>query len=379
MSSSVEDQISNETNEDRFLEFDKLINTESTLIDLDFNDKNNVSKEERHTLDEVKTEEQSIIYRSTIQLTTSTEPSTSKKAKYLDIMSSSDSNMNASLPVTSEVWALASMRNVDPNRAFSSKPPQESNTESLEKNVTVGSLLDWSEITTSSNSTDNVPQTSKKPEVLDLTEATAEHREIKVSTEINTPATDSTTSDDLEETTTEFFSTTDEPMTFFETSTSTDDDENLDLDVFKRTISKVPDDLATTFSPLVEDPPSTTVLLPTTTTPNFNEETKGTTHKASKSISIRVVPTEETVRNEAISMPNINLEIFDDDKFKYSTIIPEDNENYGQINDTTKLIMEEVSGAENGSNNVIIISVSVCVVIFVLLGVGGFVSSRFLL
>ena len=111
----------------------------------DFRD--NSTKEERHRIDEVKIDEKMILYSSRNQSspnnhkmdeneTTETEseemetttvtqlplsssttmPLMNKKGKYLDLMPPGEDNMNTSLPNSPEVWALASMRDVEGTR-----------------------------------------------------------------------------------------------------------------------------------------------------------------------------------------------------------------------------------------------------------------------
>ena len=120
--------------------------------------KNNVTKEERHTLDEAVFDEQSIKYSSLKtklingteedeKVKTTAAPTTVKKGKQLDLVPQDNENINASIPNAAEVWALAGMRE------FESKPTESS--EGAGMNNTAKNLLDWTEIAKMSNESES--------------------------------------------------------------------------------------------------------------------------------------------------------------------------------------------------------------------------------
>jgi hypothetical protein len=217
-SSSVE-QVSSEPSEEENKSHESYTNNNSnnnlssleSAFKADENDfKNNVTKEERHRLDEIKIDEQSIKYSSSVNITITTTttttttvapptPASSKKGKYLDLMPPGEDNINASLPNAAEVWALASMRDMDGNRkatATSSQPSFEeySDVELLSLNNTAKSLLDWSEIARLDNSNETLETTSSSVNDINATiedPATAENKEVAVSSIL--PATATTT------------------------------------------------------------------------------------------------------------------------------------------------------------------------------------------
>lgn len=459
-SSSSAEQVSSEPNdeENKSTEFYTLSSIESTLAteeDEDF--KNNATKEERHRLDEIKIDEESIVYSSTIDFTTSTPASTPKKGKYLDLMPPGEDNMNASLPNAAEVWALAGMRDMDSVRKPTTETIEKTDVEVLSNN-TIKSLLDWSEIARYDNTTELIPQTTKSN---DLTEATAEHKEVTVSSpfpsitsksiiednrlelehenaEFTAPANKSVIDDEtinkdrdetsveliapisekkfenLEESTTvEPITTTEEAMTTIEMTTSivdsitSDSDEN--SEVFKRTITELPEDQFVSTSTYA--PPRTTAtydeISTTTTSPPATEHLTTNLNARStmvtKSISIRIATStaepstsaETTIQSDEVTTTPVDIlesssfatiEIMDDDKFKYSTLLPEGtaadttthvSPTVHRPNDSTRSISEGVAstaGEGDGRNNVAVISITVCVIAFILLAAGGFVS-----
>lgn len=138
--------------------------------DSDF--KNNVTKEERHTINEALFDEESVQYSSIKMnstkpqesVTTTTMPvvlTTMKKGKYLDLMPpTKGENINHTIPNTAEVWALAGMRGM---RDFDDDSG--SGIELLDgtwTNNTAKNLLDWSEIAKMKN--DSVMQASSTEE-----------------------------------------------------------------------------------------------------------------------------------------------------------------------------------------------------------------------
>jgi hypothetical protein len=459
-SSSSAEQVSSEPNEEenKSTEFYTLSSIESTLAtDEDEDFKNNATKEERHRLDEIKIDEQSVVYSSTVDFTTSTAPPTPKKGKYLELMPPGEDNMNASLPNAAEVWALAGMRDMDVDRKSTTESLEESDVELLSNN-TIKSLLDWSEIARYDNSTELIPQTTKSN---DLTEATAEHKEVAVSSpfpsttsksiiednrlelehenaEFTAAANKSVIDDEtlnkdrdessveliapisekkfenleIESTTLEPITTTEEAMTTIEVTTSiidtftSESEEN--SEVFKRTITEMPEDQFSSTSTLA--PRTTTVFdeFPTTTaSPSPTTEYSSTNLNArstmvTKSISIRIATTtsepstsaETTMQSDEITTTPVDviesssiaaIEILDDDKFKYSTLLPEGTVSVTtthvsptvyKLNDSTRSIEGVASTADegDGGSNVAIISISVSIVVFILLAAGGFVS-----
>lgn len=459
-SESVE-QVSSEPNEEenKSTEYYTLSSIESTLAtDEDEDFKNNATKEERHRLDEIKIDEQSVVYSSTVDFTTTTAAPTPKKGKYLDLMPPGEDNMNASLPNAAEVWALAGMRDMDLNRKPTTETLEESDVELLSNN-TIKSLLDWSEIARYDNSTELIPQTTKSN---DLTEATAEHKEVAVSSPFPSSTTSKSIIEDnrlelehenaeftaaanksviddetlnkdrdessveliapisekkienleMETTTLEPITSTEEAMTTIEVTTSivdtitSDSDEN--SEVFKRTITEMPEEQfvststnAPRTSTIYDEIPTTTASPPTTEYISTNLSARST--MVTKSISIRIATTtaepstsaETTMQSDEITTTTADviesssiatIEIMDDDKFKYSTLLPEGTVSVTtthvsptghKLNDSTRSIVEGVASTADegdGGSNVAIISITVSIVVFILLVAGGFVK-----
>lgn len=132
----------------------------------EFGFKNNVTLEERHTVDEAVYlaifDEQTVKYISLntkiVNKTTTEVPPTEatilKKGKNLELISRSEENMNSSLPNTAEVWALAGLREIETRRPTENNETS-SDVELLEGslNNTAKNLLDWTEITKMNNNT----------------------------------------------------------------------------------------------------------------------------------------------------------------------------------------------------------------------------------
>lgn len=435
--------------------------------------KNNVTKEERHRLDEIKIDEQSINYSSSANLTTTPlPPATMKKGKYLELMPpSDDDNINASLPNGAEVWALASMRDMDGNRKITTSPSStedSSDVELLSPNDTAKSLLDWTEIARLDNETDLIttPSSSSTNDInLADDPATAENKEIAVSSvlpsssttvksiiednrlelehenaelptaanksvidheifnknrdestsvEIIAPISEKKTENlEVASTTIESITTTIEAFTTVasevEVTTSivdtfTDESEE-NSEVFKRTITELPEIFSTsTQSPrtttltIIDEVPTTQETTSPSTIPSaeqLNTIVNARSTMVTKSISIRIAtstaePTstegtsainEETTTtqydNTVESSSMSTIEIMDDDKFRYSTLLPESTTNvpptvFRSI-DSSKDGVESAVGGDAG-NNVAVISIAVSVVVFLLLVAGGFVS-----
>lgn len=230
------------------------------------------------------------------------------------------------------------------------------------------------------------------------------------------------TSEPAETTTVENYETT---TSIVDTFTVIGEDENGD-DVFKRTITEVPL-LTTTERP--EEPTSTTQTslstvsmelvqetttdIPNTSSNEIPEYNKSTT--VTKSFSVRVVTTDSphvevdsTIYGEGSSstlVPRFRssyqpmattqqqsdfstsnpTEIIDDDKFKYSTLLPETTaepeigskrDNFGETSTTVtvdSLNKENLDGEQSGGN-IGIISVSVSVVVLLIIAAVGYVS-----
>ncbi|CRL08050.1 CLUMA_CG020874, isoform A [Clunio marinus] len=149
--SNSEDTTSEESIESKFREDEKGF-------------RNNASTEVRHVVDEGIFDGVAVKYSSMIIKTTEKpdpvihekenlnatkipfiEMITTKKAKSIEINPQTDGNINTSIPITSEVWALAGMRNneqgKDKNRNSSAVISNPNH------NSTAKNLLDWSEIT----------------------------------------------------------------------------------------------------------------------------------------------------------------------------------------------------------------------------------------
>lgn len=561
----------------------------------DFRD--NSTKEERHQIDEVKIDEKMIMYSSRNQSspvnhrmdeneTTETEseemetttvtqlplsssttmPLMNKKGKYLDLMPPGEDNMNTSLPNSPEVWALASMRDVEATRKQFNDDDENINNSDVEllnvnmMNNTVKNLLDFSEIAKLDNDT-SAENLNKSSTVNDITSyddaATAENKEVAVSTssiatstvrstiddnrielehehvefianksepviskidtelfaptsdlnnttnshdvfdvELITPLSNSNDNgnnkkpekimlaeSDINETTTESSEKLTTPASLFdeeattiesggntETTTTVSsidvligedrDDDNDDeteggVEVFKRTITEMPDMKTEEFSTVTttqmptttteristtfysEIPITTTTEQPKTTTEQpktTTEQQKTTTFEptaettpemlttrstmVTKSISIRIATTTEQPDTDILTTLSDSSEIFssssnyptsseyydvsassssppieiaDDDKFKYSTLLPETTTsattnshdtprsgNKGVADETGlpkdgDLNKQSLDGETSGSN-VAIISISISIVVFVILAAGGFVS-----
>jgi hypothetical protein len=169
--------------------------------------RNNATKEERHRIDEVLIDEQSLKYSQLNH----TEPMTihgksnsnetnsngdesdettvptivavgTKKGKYLDLMPPGEDNMNTSLPNTAEVWALASMRDMDGRKNHQNEDVND-DVELLNANMnnTVKNLLDLAEIARHDNTT-AVEIVTKADKYDNDDPQTAENKEIAVST-----------------------------------------------------------------------------------------------------------------------------------------------------------------------------------------------------
>lgn len=555
----------------------------------DFRD--NSTKEERHQIDEVKIDEKMIMYSSRNQSspanhrmdeneTTETEseemetttvtqlplsssttmPLMNKKGKYLDLMPPGEDNMNTSLPNSPEVWALASMRDVEATRKQFNDDDENLNNSDVELlNVnmmhnTVKNLLDFSEIAKLDNNT-STENLNKSSTVNDITSyddaATAENKEVAVSTASIATSTVRSTIDDIrielehehvefianksepviskidtelfaptsdlnnttnshdefdvelitplsnsndngnnkkpekimlaesdinETTTTESSEKLTTPALLFDEEATTiesvgnidttttvssidvligedrdndnDDETEGGVEVFKRTITEMPDMKTEEFSTV------TTTQMPTTTTERISttfyseipittttdqpktttEQPKTTTFEptvettpemlttrstmVTKSISIRIATTTEQPDTDILTTLSDSSEIFssssnyptsseyydvsassssppieiaDDDKFKYSTLLPETttsvttnsqdtqrSDNKGVADDTGlpkdgDLNKQSLDGETSGSN-VAIISISISIVVFVILAAGGFVS-----
>jgi hypothetical protein len=569
----------------------------------DFRD--NTTKEERHRIDEVKMDEKMILYSSRNQSspanhrmdeneTTETEseemetttvtqlplssstmmPLMTKKGKYLDLMPPGEDNMNTSLPNSPEVWALASMRDVESTRKQFNDDDENLNNSDVEllnvnmMNNTVKNLLDFSEIAKLDNNT-SVESLNKSSTTYDDA-ATAENKEVAVSTasiatstvrstiddnrielehehvefianksepviskidtelfaptsdlnnttnshddfdvELITPLSNSNDNgknkkpekimlaeSDINETTTESSEKLTTPASLFDEEATTiesggnidattttvssidvligedrdddNDDETEGGDVFKRTITEMPDmkteefstvttqmptttteRISTTFyseipSPTTTEQPKTTTEQPKTTTEQpktTTEQPKTTTEQpkstafettpdttpeilttrstmVTKSISIRIATTTEQPETDILTTLSDSSEIFsspsnypssseyydvsassssppieiaDDDKFKYNTLLPETSTSATTISQDTSrsgksggakdtglpkdgvLNKQSLDGESSGSN-VAIISISISIVVFVILAAGGFVS-----
>lgn len=160
--------------------------------------KKNATKEMRHQIDEVRIDGRSIKYSSRNQTmpnesdeyeeekeeVTTALPLT-KKGKYLDLMPPGEDNMNASLPNTAEVWALAGMRQVDARKSSSTTTTTEedNDVELLNSNMNTNakSLLDWTEIAKLDNETTTTVKSIVSGDIHD-DPSTAENKEVAVST-----------------------------------------------------------------------------------------------------------------------------------------------------------------------------------------------------
>lgn len=204
-------------------DIDESTSTEMSLERMfDEKDRVNSTKEERHQIDEIKIDEKMMLYSSRNQSSpanhridenetteteseemdtttvtqlplssTTTMPLMNKKGKYLDLMPPGDDNMNTSLPNSPEVWALASMRDVESTRKQFNDDDENLNNSDVEllnvnmMNNTVKNLLDFSEIAKLDNHT-SVENSNKSSTVNDITSyddaATAENKEVAVST-----------------------------------------------------------------------------------------------------------------------------------------------------------------------------------------------------
>ena len=235
------------------------------------------------------------------------------------------------------------------------------------------------------------------------------------------PTTDSTTDAAVETTTIENFETT---TSIVDTFTVIGEDEETD-DVFKRTITEMPPATTTEISvqevTQVTQTTTTTVIDTTTEIPSptgneIPESTQGynkTTPVSTKSISTRVVTTDSPrvmkadstmVDNDALSSTLIpkffstatteqfdevldtssssTIEIFDDEKFKYSTLLPETTSavqgvagKSGELEESTTKGSESLNKeslddtSEGGSSLGVISAIVSAVVILVLVGV----------
>lgn len=508
-SSSVE-QVSSEPSEEenKSLEGSNNINSNSNnpsslerAFKADENDfKNNATKEERHRLEEIKFDEESIIYSSSVNLTTSTQPPpavATKKGKYLDLIPlNDDDNINASLPNAAEVWALAGMRDMDGNRKGTDTTTESiednSDVELLSLNNTVKSLLDWTEIARLDNETDSItPSTSQTTNDINNDPATAENKEIAVSSVLPPSTTAKSTSStssasttttriknviednrlELEHENAEFtaaanksviddeifnnknrdesssieliaplgkkksnkleieISTTIEPIltttdetiitTASDVTTSiidsfTDKSSDENSEVYKRTITELPETFSfstttqsprtSTFTTITDEVSTTQATFFTSTQPPLNTNINARSTMVTKSISIRIATTttepiiedETTLSNEDTTTAQYDnivessvstIEIMDEDKFKYSTVLPESTQSsstivsptvYRSVDSTRSDVSKEggvASTADEGDgSNVAIISICISIVVFLLLVAGGFVS-----
>lgn len=127
--------------------------------------KDNATREERHMVNEAMFDEETIKY-SSVNISRATKPddeelettalpivlTTIKKGKYLGLVPPTDDNINASIPNTAEVWALAGMREVE-SRKKQESDESSSGAEMLSGglNNTAKNLLDWIEIAKMNN------------------------------------------------------------------------------------------------------------------------------------------------------------------------------------------------------------------------------------
>jgi hypothetical protein len=496
--------------------------------------KNNVTKEERHTFDQVLIDGKMVKYSSLnnnrvkvnekedeeeadaegeVEETTTVLPNL-KKGKYLDLMPPGDDNMNASIPNAAEVWALAAMREVDTR-----KPIPEDDVELLNEsmNNTVKSLLDWTEIAKLDNETavetttnaavtektydNSVAAESKEIAVPSLAptlksemenvEIELEHKDLELAgankslsksdekvaridtemfaksneqeqdeeelVELIAPVNKSKEKANLlrEATTTESseqFSTTEpldeelattiesvEVTTSIVDTFTAKDDPSEDLDVFKRTVTEMPEMHSTTVSP--PEAETTIVMIKTTTerpNPSINEIPESTmkynkSTMVTKSISIRIAASTTTEQPETTTEFNEEtstqaptfmshsqhstefplheeydsittttstsssispIEITDDDKFKYNTLLPEttatvdssraiktgkkiDEEDIAVTHAPDALNKETAEGG-NGGNTAVVVGVTVSLLVLALIAIGGFVSLFFM-
>lgn len=128
--------------------------------------KDNVTREERHMVNEAMFDEETIKYSSVNisrppkseeedELETTALPAvltTMKKGKYLGLVPPTDDNINASIPNTAEVWALAGMRKVESRKKQKSDESNDDEMLSGGLNNTAKNLLDWIEIAKMNNS-----------------------------------------------------------------------------------------------------------------------------------------------------------------------------------------------------------------------------------
>lgn len=152
-------KIGSESEESRSLES----NEKSKQDDSTFKD--NATREERHMVNEAIFDEETIKY-SSVNISRTTKPdekelettalpavlTTIKKGKYLGLVPPTDDNINASIPNTAEVWALAGMREVE-GRKKQESDESSSDVEMLSGglNNTAKNLLDWIEIAKMNN------------------------------------------------------------------------------------------------------------------------------------------------------------------------------------------------------------------------------------
>lgn len=268
----------------------------------------------------------------------------------------------------------------------------------------------------------------------------SDHRNIKESLRINgvemkndfsitTESNEVFTTESTETTTMENYETT---TSIVDTFTVIGEDDDAD-DIFKRTITEVPPlntERPDVITSTTQSTQATTIhmeLVQETTTeiPNtsFNEIPESTQNynrstTVTKSFSFRVVTTESpdsesdpTIDNESLSSTLVpkfrsshqpfatthqqndtslstssaTVEIIDDDKFKYSTILPEttteaastirgrnDEPTSADVTDT--LNKENLDGEQGGSSSLGIISASISVVVLLILALVGYVS-----
>lgn len=172
--------------------------------------KNNVTKQEHHSIDEALFDGESIKYSSIIlnrtkpdeEVETTALPAvltTVKKAKQLDLTTRDGENFNASIPSNAEVWALAGMRKGE-TKSNGSNSEVELLSGGL--NNTAKNLLDWTEIAKMNN--ESIMQDGDEKEILrqttvmnDLDDpATSENKDASVFVISRRPATTSKTAID---------------------------------------------------------------------------------------------------------------------------------------------------------------------------------------
>lgn len=482
--------------------------------------KKNATHEERHLINEAIIDEETVKYSSIIMnktkededLETTAQPvvfSTAKKGKYLEMIPSGEDNMNASIPDTAEVWALAGLHDVETRKPFSTDDLN-SEVELLNNslNNTAKNLLDWSEIArmnndtmmqmTSDDSQRNPP--TKSTLISDMDDpATSENKDVgifvtqhsvttlktaadnnrlelesghvelgnlnktnsRIDSDVFTKGHDereesyvelletlkkgvykekknneslqsvattestealTTTSETVETTTAGSLETT---TSFVDSFTVIGEDDESD-DVFKRTITELPPDTTeqaaliastTQTTPITTGFSDKTLAETTTEIPNItiNEIPESTLRYNKSTKSIRATTTEPPEKSETsvgdhvvlsstllpkyttnsqplattsakVESSSSPVEIIDDDKFKYSTLLPETTtfiaEYAAKSADSTaktidSLNKESLDGEQNGSgNNLAIITATVSVVVVLIAAGVAYVSGQ---